>query len=197
MTEMLRWIFATAAIVPIAILTLVTLLAFALRGAWRESVLWMILLGVAIALGAATKVLHYGWGVDYGLAVFRGFSGHTLRAAAVFPVFAYALMAGAPRSHLYAALALMLVLAALVVVAAVYLQVHTLPEALAGAALGAGAAFVLCRRGALAPLSISERTALVVLTAASWLWTPSWRPDMEKKLLHFSHDLRAVIHHAH
>lgn len=192
--HVLLWIFTQANVVPIAILTLITLLAFVMRGAWREVGLWLILLCAAMALGAATKVLHYGWNVNYGFALFRGFSGHTLRAAAVFPVFAYALMAGAPRLQLFISMALACFLASLAVIAAVVYQVHTLPESLAGAALGGLAAFALCCRGGLAPLPVNARGLLIVATVALWLWIPTWRPDLEKKLLHFSLDLRSAMH---
>ncbi len=196
LSHVLLWIFAQANVVPITILTAITLLAFAMRGAWREVVLWLILLNVAIALGAGTKVLHYGWNANYGFAMFRGFSGHTLRAAAVFPLFAYAVMAGAPRLHLFASIALASSFAALVVVAAVIYHVHTLPESLAGAALGGLSVWILCRRRVLPPLPAAARTMLVLVTIALWLWIPTWRPDLEEKLRHFSLDLRSAIHHS-
>lgn len=50
---------------------------------------WGGLFIVAMALTVVTKVAFIGWGIGIASLNFTGFSGHALRAAAVFPVLFY------------------------------------------------------------------------------------------------------------
>ena len=70
--------FAFGGVVPTGIFALFALVALLERRAWRVAASWPLWLLVAIAVGTATKVVYYGWGIEHGFIRFRGFSGHTL-----------------------------------------------------------------------------------------------------------------------
>jgi len=102
---------------------------------WRLTLSWCLLFCGGMALVVATKVAFYGWGIGVESLDFAGFSGHSMRAAAVFPV-AFFLVARAYGQARYWALLAGIVLAILVAVSRVELGAHSVSEAVTGCLLG-------------------------------------------------------------
>jgi membrane-associated phospholipid phosphatase len=99
------------------------------------------LLLAAVSVTTASKIAFIGWGIGIAALDFTGFSGHSMFAAAIYPVIAFAMT-----SHLRStpgdrrpalALAGGYVLAALIAVTRVRSGAHSLSEAAAGFLLGA------------------------------------------------------------
>lgn len=189
-SEVWSLIFTFGGVVPTGIFALFAVLAFVERRAWRAAIVWPLCLLVAVAVGAATKVVYYGWGIEYGLGVFRGFSGHTLRAAAVYPTFVYSILAGSPRYRVIGGLAFGSLIAGLVLFAAVHLRVHTLAEAVAGAITGAIAVWLACGNGGMAPLRGSTQLLIVVGALLLAIAMPPFRFDLEQVVVDFAAWLR-------
>lgn len=118
---------------PIGVAIAVWLLA---GNSWRLTLAWCLLFGIGMAAVVLTKVAFIGWGVGVESVEFAGFSGHAMRAAAVFPVafFLAARHAGAPARNW--ALAAGVALAILIAVSRVFVQAHSVSEAVTGCILG-------------------------------------------------------------
>ena len=71
---------------PIGVAIMVWLLA---GKSWRLTFIWLVLFGTGMALVIVTKMAFVGWGLGVESIDFAGFSGHAMRAAAVFPVAGY------------------------------------------------------------------------------------------------------------
>ena len=182
--------FAFGGVVPTGIFALFALVALLERRAWRVAASWPLWLLVAIAVGTATKVVYYGWGIEHGFIRFRGFSGHTLRAAAVYPTFAYALFAGSSRFRVVGGMVLGSLIACMVLFGGVHNGIHTFAEALTGGVTGAVAAFAICSRGPLPPLRGSTQILIVACACLLWIAIPPFRFDLEQVVVDFSMRLR-------
>jgi hypothetical protein len=182
--------FAFGGVVPTGIFAFFAAMAFLERRAWRVAASWPLVMAVAIAIGTATKVMYYAWDIEFGFGKFHGFSGHTLRAAAVYPVFAYSLFAGSSRPRMVAGLAVGSLIACMVVIGAVRNEVHTFAEALAGAITGAIAAVAICSRGPLQPLRGTTQMLIVACACLLWFATPIFDYDLEQRVVDFSVKLR-------
>jgi membrane-associated phospholipid phosphatase len=103
---------------------------------WRLTLAWCALFGVGMAAVVMTKVAFIGWGVGVESVEFAGFSGHAMRAAAVFPVaFFLALRPqGAPARNV--GLAAGVLLAVLISISRVFVDAHSVSEAVTGCLLG-------------------------------------------------------------
>lgn len=118
---------------PIGVAIAVWLLA---GKSWRLTLSWCVLFGAGMALVVLTKVAFIGWGVGVASVEFAGFSGHAMRAAAVFPVAFYlAFRRAGPQQRWLALLAGVLV-AVLIAMARVYVLAHSVSEAVTGCLLG-------------------------------------------------------------
>ena len=184
--------FAFGGVVPTGIFALFAVLALLERRAWRVAASWPLWLLIVIAVGTATKVVYYGWGVEHGFVRFHGFSGHTLRAAAVYPTFAYALLAGSSRFRLVGGMVLGSLIACMVLVGAVHNGIHTFAEALAGGVTGAVAAFAICNKGPLPPLRGSTQILIVACACLLWFAMPHFNYDLEQRVVDFSVKLRQL-----
>ena len=103
---------------------------------WRLTLAWCALFGVGMAVVVMTKVAFIGWGVGVESVEFGGFSGHAMRAAAVFPVaFFLALRPFGPPARNWG-LAIGTALAILIAVSRVFVQAHSVSEAVTGCVLG-------------------------------------------------------------
>jgi hypothetical protein len=182
--------FAFGGVVPTGIFAFFAVVAFLERRAWRVAASWPLFLLSAIAIGTATKVMYYAWDIEFGFGKFHGFSGHTLRAAAVYPVFVYALLAGSSRFRVFGGLLLGSLIACMVAMGAVRNEVHTFAEALAGAITGAIAAIAICTRGPLQPLRGSTQILIVVCACLLWFASPLFDYDLEQRVVDFSVKLR-------
>ena len=178
--------FAFGGVVPTGIFALFAVVAFLERRAWRVAASWPLCLLIAIAIGTATKVVYYGWGVEYGFVRFHGFSGHTLRAAAVYPAFAYALLAGSSRLRVFGGMIIGSLIAGMVLIGAVHNGIHSFAEALAGAVTGAIAAVAICRSGQLPPLRGFTQILIVTCACLLWIALPPFRFDLEQVVVDFS-----------
>jgi membrane-associated phospholipid phosphatase len=182
-----RWItrLGEAGIVlPIAAALAVwfVLSARSIRPAWA----WGVAFGVAGLVTTASKVAFIGWGIGIAAIDFTGFSGHSMFAAAVYPVFARALAETAPPRWRAWVIACGYALAALVAVSRVPVGAHSVSETLSGFALGAaasGTALWLIGRPA---LRVSVRW--LALAVGGWLAlapshaSPSRTHDMVTRL---------------
>jgi hypothetical protein len=189
-SEFWNRMFAFGGVVPTGIFALFAAVAFLERRAWRMAAVWPLCVLAAIAIGTATKVMYYGWGIEYGLGKFHGFSGHTLRAAAVYPVFAYALLAGSSRVRVISGMVLGSLIACMVLIGAVHNDIHTFAEALTGALTGAAAAVAICSRGPLQPLRGTTQVLIVVCACLLWFASPIFDYDLEQRVVDFSVKLR-------
>jgi membrane-associated phospholipid phosphatase len=107
---------------------------------WRLALAWCLLFGAALAIAAISQMAFIGWGLGIESLSFTGFSGHAMRAAAVFPV-ALFLLAHQTGGWWQRALVLAGALLAVGVAAArVQVGAHTPSEAVAGCLLGLGTA---------------------------------------------------------
>lgn len=97
---------------------------------------WLLTLGVAVALTLISKTLFIGWGIGIAAWDFTGFSGHTLLATSVFPILCSLLLAPQQRQWRWLTAALGLGLAALVAVSRVVLGAHSVSEVVLAWLLG-------------------------------------------------------------
>jgi membrane-associated phospholipid phosphatase len=140
-------------------------------GSWRPAMTWCLLFGTALALAAASQVAFIGWGVGVESLGFTGFSGHAIRAAAVFPVAIFLLFGRAGGRMQLGMVVAGALLAAAVAVARVKVGAHTPSEAVAGCLLGLVAATVFISRArtfrdsSIRPLLLGILAAAVVLPA--------------------------------
>jgi hypothetical protein len=118
---------------PIGIAIAVWLL---LGKSWRLSLAWCLLFCGGMALVVITKIAFYGWGIGVAAVDFAGFSGHAMRAAAVYPVACYLALRSSGRPASYAGLAAGVLLAGLISISRVLLQAHSVSEAVTGFLLG-------------------------------------------------------------
>ncbi len=163
------WYFTTRLgeaqiLLPAALLAAGTLLARhngrALAG-W-----WMGLLALATLLTTASKVAFMGWGLGWPALDFTGISGHSMFAAAVYPVLAATLAAQAAPLWQRSAIALGCTLALLVGVSRVVIGVHSASEVMAGLLLGASASALPLAWTRIPPRSIGPMIPALV---AAWL----------------------------
>ena len=98
---------------------------------------WMALLGAAVLLTTASKLVFIGWGVGWPEFDFTGISGHAMFASAVYPLlFGAVVAARAPPAVRRFAIAAGFAVALLVAVSRVVIGVHSVSEVVAGMLLG-------------------------------------------------------------
>lgn len=126
---------------PIGVAIVVWLLA---GKSWRLTVIWALLFGTGMALVVITKMAFIGWGVGVASVEFAGFSGHAMRAAAVFPVAGYLATRSSPVWMRQLGTLAGVLLAVLIAISRVYVQAHSTSESVTGCLLGllVAAAFI-------------------------------------------------------
>jgi uncharacterized membrane protein YgaE (UPF0421/DUF939 family) len=77
-----------------------------------------------------------GWGIGVQSVEFAGFSGHAMRAAAVFPVAGFLAFRSSPPAARHLATALGVLLAVLISISRVYVRAHSVSEVVTGCLLG-------------------------------------------------------------
>lgn len=129
---------------PIAAAILLWLVA---GRAWEMALGWCFLFCGGMALVVVTKVAFIGWGIGLSAIDFAGFSGHSMRAAAIFPVLFYLLLQHAPAVRRPGIL-LGVLLGVLVASSRVAVGAHSVSESISGALLGSAVAlgFMLLSR---------------------------------------------------
>lgn len=129
---------------PLAV-TCCAWLAMSLSG-WRAALAWLTPLCAGMLLVGLTKILYAGCGLEIPAIAFRVISGHTMLAAAVWPM-AF-LLASRSESGRDTPVALIpgFLLAALIGAARVFDQAHTTSEVIAGWAVGAVVTVIFVHR---------------------------------------------------
>ncbi|MES2264910.1 MAG: phosphatase PAP2 family protein [Pseudomonadota bacterium] len=122
---------------PVGVAIAVWLLA---GKSWRLTLSWCLLFGAGMALVVLTKVAFIGWGVGIAAVEFGGFSGHAMRAAAVFPVACYLATRHASPQWRHAAVGAGVLLALLIGISRLPVLAHSVSEVVTGGLLGLGVA---------------------------------------------------------
>src|SRR4051812_2287951 len=122
-------------LLPCAALVAVGLMA-ATRNV-RTALPWVLALGVAVGVTTASKIAFLGFGVGIASLDFTGFSGHSMFAAAIYPMLAWSLCGRARPALRTVALGLAYAFAALVAVSRYWVDAHSPSEIVAGWLLGA------------------------------------------------------------
>ncbi len=177
---------ALGGVVPTCVIVCLSLIALGARGAWRRAALFVLVLFVMMGIGIATKILHYAWDVSYGLVVFRGASGHALRATALYPTFAWIVFAGMSRRRCAGWVVVGALVALAVTIAAIDKAIHTPAEAFVGAFLGAVVPVVVARAGRLESLPGRLQALLVAAAIALCAALPATTYDFEQRVVDFS-----------
>jgi membrane-associated phospholipid phosphatase len=103
---------------------------------WRLTAIWIALFGIGMAAVVVTKMAFIGWGIGVESVEFTGFSGHAMRAAAVFPVAFFLAFRSSPAPARQLATLAGVTLAVLIAVSRVYVMAHSASEAVTGCILG-------------------------------------------------------------
>ncbi|MBT9493102.1 MAG: phosphatase PAP2 family protein [Paucibacter sp.] len=118
---------------------------------WRRSAQtevakrWMLALGLAMALTAASKLAFFGWGWGIAAWDFTGISGHAMASAAILPRLAwFALMGQATRLR-YWGVGLGFGLAAMIAYSRLKVGAHSPAESIAGFLIGSVASLLSLR----------------------------------------------------
>ena len=108
---------------------------------WRLVLGWSLWYGGGMLLVVLSKLAFIGWGLGSATLAFTGFSGHAMRAGAVFPVLMYVVLQRAPRDRRHAGVLFGVAYAVLVAISRVVVQAHSVSEAVSGCVLGLAMAF--------------------------------------------------------
>jgi membrane-associated phospholipid phosphatase len=103
---------------------------------WRLVLSWSLWYGGGLALVVLSKLAFMSWGVGSSALDFTGFSGHAMRAGAVFPVLMYVLLQRAEPRWRDAGVLVGVAFAVLVAISRVVVQAHSVSEAVSGCVLG-------------------------------------------------------------
>lgn len=181
-------------------ITIMSLTALAIS-AWlfvedekRLALWWSALFACGIGVVVATKMAFIGWGIGIRSLDFTGFSGHTMRAAAVMPVLFYLMLQKAGFAWRTAAVAFGLVFGAAVGASRIALHAHSVSEVVAGWLLGAVISMAFIR---VAATSLSRHVfkpmrivlSLLVLLPAPYVYPAPTQQWLTEITLFFSgHD---------
>ena len=131
---------------------------------WRLVFSWCLWYGAGLTLVVLSKLAFMSWGVGSSSLDFTGFSGHAMRAGAVFPVLMYVLLQRAERGWRHAGVLAGVTFAVLVAISRVVVHAHSVSEAVSGCVLGLAVAlgFMWNARGAV-HIAVSHALALASL----------------------------------
>jgi hypothetical protein len=152
------------------------IMAWLLAGkSWRLSVVWAMLFGAGMSAVVASKLAFIGWGMGVEAVSFTGFSGHAMRASAVYPVLGYLLTRSLPAPSRHLGSLCGVVLALLISLSRIQTWEHSASEAWTGCVLGlAVAAAFIWYASAERDLALSR--VLVMLCLPLALVTPQLHP---------------------
>lgn len=135
---------------------------------------WMIALAVATVITTASKVAFIGWGVGIARLDFTGFSGHTMFAAAIYPVLFDVLTAQKSRWQQGLAIGSGVALALLVALSRVEVQAHSVSEVVAGFLLGLAVSGIAMRN---THIAMVPRKRTIAMAVVAWFAiTPFYAP---------------------
>ena len=131
---------------------------------WRLVLSWSLWYGGGLLVVVLSKLAFIGWGIGSSALDFTGFSGHAMRAGAVFPVLMYVMLQRAPRAWRHAGVVAGVAYAVLVSISRVVVHAHSVSEAASGCVLGLAVAlgFMWHARGA-AQIAVSHALVLACL----------------------------------
>ena len=131
---------------------------------WRLVFSWCLWYGAGLTLVVLSKLAFMSWGVGSSALDFTGFSGHAMRAGAVFPVLMYVLLQRAEPRWRHAGVLVGVAFAVLVAISRVIVHAHSVSEAVSGCVLGLAVAlgFMWNARGAV-NFAVSHALALASL----------------------------------
>ena len=131
---------------------------------WKLVLSWSLWYGGGLALVVLSKLAFMSWGVGSSTLDFTGFSGHAMRAGAVFPVLIYVLLQRAEPRWRHAGVLAGVAFAVLVAISRVVVHAHSVSEAVSGCVLGLALAlgFMWNARGAV-HFTVSHALALASL----------------------------------
>ena len=131
---------------------------------WRLVLSWSLWYGGGLALVVLSKLAFMSWGLGSSMLDFTGFSGHAMRAGAVFPVLMYVLLQRAEPRWRHAGVLVGVAFAVLVAISRVVVHAHSVSEAVSGCVLGLALAlgFMWNARGAV-HFTVSHALALASL----------------------------------
>ena len=157
---------------------LLAMLVLAHRADTRPlATIWLGLLGLTTLLTTASKIAFIGWGIGSAWLDFTGISGHTMFAAAVYPLLLGTLTSRLPPWGQMAAVAAGYALALLIGVSRLEVGAHSVSEVAAGLLLGgAASAFAIASAG----LPRSRIGASLTVLVALWIvLTPVHVPPLQ------------------
>lgn len=158
---------------------------------WRLVLAWSLWYGGGMSLVVLSKLAFIGWGLGSAALDFTGFSGHAMRAGAVFPALMYVVLQRAPRDWRQAGVLFGVAYAVLVAISRVVVHAHSMSEAVSGCVLGLAMAcgFMWQARGAVNfavshALALASLALMVLITfKAEPMPTEDW---LQKIALHLS-----------
>ena len=165
----------TGILLPAALLVM---LALARRPVTRPLAFrWFVFLCGASLMTAASKVAFMGWGLGSAALNFTGISGHSMVAAAIYPLLLVTLASHAPPVAQRIALATGFALALLVGISRLAVDAHSVSEVIAGLLLGSAASAAVIARTQLPRAVIGP---LMPALVAGWLLVmPIQAPPLE------------------
>lgn len=117
-------------------------LFFIMQRAWQLAIWWIILFFCGLILVVASKLAFVGWGIGYQALNFTGFSGHAMRAMAIFPVLGYLVAKNNPRTAQITMLIVSACAGTIIGISRLLLHVHSWSEVIAGWILGTVVSFL-------------------------------------------------------
>ena len=135
-----------------------------------------ISLAVAAALTTISKVAFIGWGIGSAALDFTGISGHSMFAAAIYPLLLGALAPASMPSLRWLAMGFGAVIALLLGISRVLVDAHSVSEVVIGLALGGAVGAVALLE---APLRVRISPWLAPLTGLWLLSTPVYAPPSQ------------------
>ena len=150
---------------------------------------WLVCLALATLVTTVSKVAFIGWGIGIPEIDFTGISGHTMLAAAIYPLLFSLLLSQLAPQYQKLAVAAGFVLALLVGQSRLAIDVHSVSEVLAGWLLGGAVSLSVLAKNSL-PRAVASWLMVVIFCgffAVSLLNTPqvtphSWVTQLALKL---------------
>lgn len=194
--SVLLWLESLGSVDATALAALGVVLALLARREYAMAARYAAFLVLAMAIGVATKLAYYGWGIRFGMGAYHGMSGHVLRSFAVYPALAFAISTGWSDGLRIAGVLLGALTALAVTVMVVGLRVHTPAEAITGGAIGWLVSAWLIRHDWLSALPrwlLWPLALACVCACAAAAWKPYIGYDFETKVARVARQLRHVI----
>ncbi len=134
--------------------------------AWHKAWLWSVLFVFGLGMVAATQIAFIGWGIQIDLLDFQGFSGHSMRSAAVAPVMSYLILQNASQGIRLSGVLAGILFAAMMGIAVSVHDTHSASEAIGGCILGYGISFGFIRMSQPMKKPVLNRSAIAVIAAS-------------------------------